>query len=239
LFRFSFLEAKMRKSFLFAAVAAAMSLGVASGHAQVLMYSFEAGDSPNQKDGFLPNGPGFTLSSSTIGATNGSSSLKMVSANTGFEIGALTTADVPAVLTNPALAAVTLDLTISPNDPAFTGGFADLGFVLFVSNAGEGEFGDQYGPPTSDYVNINLAPGTYTGLSIPLVGNDPDTGNPISFGGLLGEGWAVSGFEITDSENGVQTFYVDNIEGVVPEPASIGIGAVSGLMLLARRRRKA
>ena len=224
----------MRHSLVLAAVVAAMSVGVGSARAGTLMYSFESGDAPNSKDGFVNNG--IAPTQTTTGATVGTGALQMVTPG-GYQ-GTYTTSPLPAPLANPGLSAVTLDLTISPNDPAFTGGYSDLGIGLYVSNPGEGEYGMQYVSPTSDWVNIDLAPGTYRGLSIPITGNDPDTFSPISFGGLLGEGWYVSGFQLLIDGNGAQTVYVDNILAVVPEPASLGIGAIGGLMMLARRRRK-
>jgi hypothetical protein len=218
-------------------MAAALLLGASAVHANVPMYSFETGDTGGAKDGFAPNGPGFTLTQDTIGTTQGSNSLKLVTNGGGF-IGALTQTNLPAVLSNPQLSAFTFDFTIPQANPAYTGTFADMGVTLFVSNAGEGEFGMQYGPPTSSYANIDLPNGTSTTLTVPLTGNDPDSGLPESFATLLSKGWAVSGFEITDSENGVQTFYLDNIQGVVPEPASLSALGVIGAMTLVRRRRR-
>jgi hypothetical protein len=225
----------MRKSILSAAAIAVISLGVASAHAQ-LLYSFEPTDSPNSEDGFVNNG--LIRSSSVIGATNGVGSLKLTTPSGGYN-GSYTQTDLPAALSNPNLAAFTADVTISATDPAFTGTYSDLGMGLYIFNAGEGEYGDQFLAPTSDWANIDLAPGTTT-ISVPLVGTDPDTGLPISYSALLAEGWAVGGFNIVDSNSGAaETFYVDNINAVVPEPASLGLGAVAGIMMLARRRRKA
>jgi hypothetical protein len=227
---------KMPKSLLAAAVAAALSLGLASAHAQ-LLYSFESGDSPNSTDGFVPNG--ITPIQTTTGATVGVGALECISS--GEYEGTYTQGDLPALLSNPALTGFTVDVTISPNDlaPSGTDAYADLGLGLFIYNAAEEEFGDPFIAPTSDWVNIDLATGTYLSLSIPLIGDDPDTGNPISYPDLLADGWAVGGFNIVDDSSAPQTFFVDNIQGVVPEPASIGVGVVSGLLMLARRRRKA
>lgn len=221
----------MKYSILSLAALAALTLGAASASAQ-LMYSFETGDSPNGKDGFVPNGA--TVSQDTVGATQGSNSLKVVTG--GGYTGTYTQADLPAPLTNPNLSAVTMDITI-PTTPAYSGNYDDLGVVLFVSNAGEGEYGDQYASPTSAWANIDLAPGSTTTITVPIEGNNPDTGTPVSFGTLLADGWAVSGFQLTMDGDQAQTFYVDNIQAVVPEPASISLIGIAGAMSLLRRRK--
>ncbi|MGA2441116.1 MAG: PEP-CTERM sorting domain-containing protein [Tepidisphaeraceae bacterium] len=224
----------MRKTLLLAAVTAAMSLGVSAAHAQ-LLYSFETGDSPNGRDGFVNNG--LQPTQTTTGATVGSDALELSTPAGGYT-GSYTQADLPALLSNPGLSGFTADVTISPNDPAFGGTYSDMGMGLFIYNAGEGEYGDQFLAPTSDWVNVDLAPGTYTSLYVPLVGNNPDTGLPISYADLLADGWAVGGFNIVDSNSGAaETFYVDNIQAIVPEPASLGVLAGTGLLMLSRRRR--
>jgi hypothetical protein len=224
----------MRYSMLCGAAFAALTLSAVSAHGQ-LLYSFETGDSPNSKDGFVPNG--LLPSQTTTGATVGTGALKLTTPSGGYN-GSYTQGDLPAALSNPSLAGFTFDLTISANDPAFTGTYSDVGLGLFIANAGEGEGGDQFLAPTSDWVNIDLAPGTYTGLYVPLVGTDPDTGLPISYANLLAEGWAPSGFNIVDSNSGAaETFYVDNIQAVVPEPASLAVIGIVGGLALGRRRR--
>jgi hypothetical protein len=227
---------KMRRTVSLAAIATAMFLGVSAAHAQVLMYSFETGDSPNSRDGFVPNG--ITPVQTTTGATVGTGALECISPG-GYQ-GTYTETVVPPLSTNdPALAGYLIDVTITPSNPAPVGTYADLGLGLFISNPGEAEYGDQYIAPTSDWINIDLAPGTYTNLFVPAAGDNPDTGLPDTFSDLVSDGWVVTGFNLVDDSGAAQTFYVDNIRAVVPEPASIGIGAVGGLMLLARRRRKA
>jgi hypothetical protein len=230
----------MRYSLLTAAVVAALSLGAASASAQ-LVYGFETGDPGGGRDGFLPNNGISSTLQSTVGVTQGLNSLQVITPG-GF-VGSYTTADLPAVLSSPGFSGVTADVTISPNDPAFTGTFSDLTMGYFVSNGGEGQFGDLYASPTSDWPNIDLAPGTYTGVSLPLVGSFTDPVTSVTYNSLgalvaAGTGWSVSGAEILVDGNGVQTFYLDNIQAVVPEPASLSVIGLTGAALLARRRRK-
>jgi hypothetical protein len=226
----------MHKSLLLAVVSAAISFGVSAAHAQ-LLYSFEPGDSPNQKDGFVDNGL-FPAASST-GATVGVGALQLSETGGGYN-GSYTQQDLPAPLSNPNLVGFTADVTISANDPAFTGTFANLGMGLFIANPGESEYGYQYIAATSTWPNLDLSPGTYYGLYFTLGGEptDPDTNTQVPWGTLLADGWVPSGFNIVDANNGTQTFYVDNIQAVVPEPASLGALASTGCLMLIRRRRK-
>lgn len=228
----------MHKSLMLAVASAAISLGVSAAHAQ-LLYSFEPGDSPNGKDGFSPNG--LIPSETTTGATVGSDALSLSTVAGGYT-GSYTQTDLPALLSDPSLAGFTFDLTISPDDPSFASGggtYSILGMGFFIENAGESEYGDQYISPEGDWVNIDLAPGTYTSLYVPLNGNNPDTGLPTDYPTLLSDGWSVTGFNIADQNNGApEKFYIDNIQAVVPEPASLGALASTGCLMLIRRRRK-
>jgi len=221
----------MRYSLLYGAAFAALALGAVSAHGQVLMYSFETGDTPNGKDGFVPNG--LLPSQSTTGATIGSDALQLVSPSGGYA-DAYTQTDLPAVLGNPALSAITMDVTTTS---AYAGNYSNLFFGFFISNPGEGEYGDTYTPPNTDWPNLDLSPGTYTGVSIPVIGVDPDTGLPTDWSDMLAAGWYASGFIIgSDSDTG-QTFYVDNVQAVVPEPTSLALIGVVGGLALGRRRR--
>jgi hypothetical protein len=221
----------MKYSILTVAAMAALSLGAASASAQ-LLYSFETGDSPNGKDGFIPNGA--VPSQDTVGATVGSNSLKVVTS--GGYTGTYTQADLPALLSDPNLSAVSMDITI-PTTPVYAGNYDDLGVVLFISNGGEAEYGDQYASPTSAWANIDLTPGSTTTITVPIEGNNPDTASPVSFATLESDGWAVTGFQLTMDGDQAQTFYVDNIQAIVPEPASISLLGAVGAMAFGRRRR--
>ena len=164
----------MHKSLFLAVASAAISLGVSAAHAQ-LLYSFEPGDSPNGKDGFVPNG----LVPTEPPPAPPSVPMHLGLSTTAGGYTASYTQVPPAALSNPSLAGFTFDLTISANDPSFASGggtYSILGMGFYIENAGESEYGDQYISPESDWVNIDLAPGTYTSLYVPLTGNDPDTG---------------------------------------------------------------
>jgi hypothetical protein len=227
----------MRRLFLFAAVLAAASWGAATAKAQnALLYGFEPTDTP-ALDGFF-GVAGVTATQDTIGATQGVGSMKdVVAAGAGFSA-ARTTTDIPGDLNLP-ITAITLDVT---NPTPYAGTFADVGVLMFLSNPGIGDYGEQF--QTDTVANVVFT-GTQT-LTIPLTG--------VNFNGSGDNTWAqelatnpgyeVTGFQLFFSKDtgsgSALTTYVDNIQAVgVPEPATIGIGAISGLFLLARRRRTA
>ena len=212
------------------AVGSVLGLGVTTVQAQVLLYSFEGSDSPNSLDGFAHNGGGITVSPSTIGATNGTGSMELVTtpAGGGF-FGALTIAPAQLqTLDNPAITSVSVDVTV-PATPAFTGGYSDLGITIFVENIPEGEFGYQF---QTDFVpdeNIDLTPGTST-ITIPLQAPDPDSFTDESYSQLLANGFIPTGFEFFIDNNAPDTVYLDNVElnGISPNvQASQWIGGNS------------
>jgi hypothetical protein len=232
----------MRHSLLSAAVVAALSIGAASASAGTLLYSFESTDAAGPTDGFAANGGGITVSQATTGATVGSNSMENVSVSGATFTGALTGSDVPAALSDPSTTSISLDLTIAPGQQ-FAGAFADIGITIFgaLGSGATETFGNQYQVDASSEQNVDLAPGTYS-LNIPLIGTDPSTfalSQPYSE--VLGNGFIPTGFEFfySKSNDAPLSVFVDNVQAVaVPEPASIGLGAISGLMMLARRRRK-
>jgi hypothetical protein len=212
-------------------------------HAQ-LIYSFE---SPAvNPDGFGPNGGGITVTQDTIGATEGTHSMKASVVTGATFVGALTT-NLPAPLNNPpGVSAIKFDMTIGPND-VFTGGFDIVGVTMFGANAPLGQFGLQ--AQFGNFIHVDgKAAGTYTDLTIPLTGAT----NPLtftanqSFNDIFTTGTPdathlnPSGFQffINKSNDAPTTIYFDNVRVVVPEPGSLalaGLGAI-GLIGVAWRR---
>ena len=226
----------MHKSLLTAAIGAALCIGATAARAQ-LLYSFEPTDSPNSKDGFVDNG--LFPSSSVIGATQGVGSLELseTAAGGGYN-GSYTQSDLPATLDDPNLVGFTADITISPTAP-YSGAYSNMGMGFFIGNSTEMEYGLQYIAPTSEWPNSDFSPGTEYSVFFPLDnGIDPDTGTPEPWSTLVDNGWVATGFNIVVANNGPQQIYVDNIQAVVPEPASLGALACTGGLMLVRRRRK-
>jgi hypothetical protein len=223
----------MRKSILGVVAMAALSIGMGSAKA-TLLYSFETGDSPNNVDGFAPNGGGIVVSQDTIGATLGSNSMKLVPS--GSFVGALTTqAASLATLNNPAVSAVKFDMTTTGAGT----GYSDIGVTIFMYNSGlatGGQFQTDFVPADND----DLAPQTVT-VTQPLIGTDPGTFVAHTpYATVLSEGWVPTGFEFFLNGSDNPAVYLDNVNTVsVPEPATLGISAIAGLGLLSRRRRKA
>jgi hypothetical protein len=223
-----------------AASVAALFIGVASSDAGTLLYSFENGDSPDSLDGFAANGGGITVLQSNIGATVGTGAMNNTSAASATFTGALTTL-VPAALNDPSVTAISFDLTIAPGDQ-FTGAFADIGITIFGRTGISPNFnyGVQYQVDPAQEQNVALGPGTYN-LTVALIGTDPYSGAlHQTYGQILNDTFVPTGFEFFygKSADAPLSVYIDNVQ-TVPEPASIGLGAVGGLLMLACRRRKA
>jgi hypothetical protein len=229
----------MKSSILCTAAAAALMFGVASSKASELLYSFETGDSPNALDGFKNLG-GNTLSQGTTGATVGTGALEVNNTNSSFA--GISTTSIPSALLNPAVTAISLDVTI-PAGETSTAGYYLLGVALFDNNAPAdvGEF--QVDGSDEQHLDFYHIPGTGTPftITIPLTGADPNSGVDGSYAQLLANGFVPDGFEIFEDHNGPLQFSIDNIQAVgvsVPEPTSLSLAAVAGGMLLKRRSRK-
>jgi hypothetical protein len=221
-----------RRTFTLAAIALLFSLAASGRAAQnpVLAYSFEDG-----VQGFGPNGGGITVSQDTIGATNGTHSLKVSLVGGQTFAGALTSTIDPSIYGNPpGLDHVLFDLTIvqrfdilNPNPPPDRLGFARIGVFAFGATQPDGggmQIFDkaQLANVAEDEVPIgNLEPGTYRDLRIDM---DKLT-DPLDFGtksfnqifGVLGSGSDLipTGFQFYINKSGGADFpltiYIDNV----------------------------
>ena len=234
------------KKALFGALAAALTLGAAGLAQAAPAYSFEGGSPP---DGFGPNGGGVTVTQDTIGATDGSKSLKVSVVAGATFVGALSGV-VPAPLNDPpGVGAILFDLTIAPGQE-FTGGFAVVGVTIFgASQPGPGQ---QFGLQSqfADFEHIGgKAAGTYKDIRIDLT----SATHPLTFVGgqsfnaIFGPNPGApndvipTGFQlfVNKSNDLPVSFYIDNVRTVVPEPATAVLFCAGAMALVVRRRRQA
>ncbi|MFO0791802.1 MAG: PEP-CTERM sorting domain-containing protein [Pirellulales bacterium] len=233
-----------------AAVAiAAILMYAGSAHAQ-LAYSFE---SPAvNPDGFGPNGAGVTITQDTIGATQGTHSLKASVVTGATFVGALT-GNVNSLINDPpGVNSLLFDMTIGPND-VFPGAFALVGVTIFGASQPDYPGGQQFGLQAqfADFEHIDgKAPGTYTvqidlnSATHPLTFATGQSFNQIF--GTVGSGandvipTGVQ-FFLNKSNDAPLTVYIDNVRvvGTVPEPATIGMLSMGAVVFgsLIRRRR--
>jgi hypothetical protein len=188
-------------------------------HAQVTqVYSFESG-----LEGFTNNGAGTTVSLDTLGATDGSQSMKVAITGSTF-VGAVTEQLHPAIGDPPGLDHVTFDLTITEAFPE--GGFAVVGVMIFGVDQSGFDLQLQTGPsmdPALEFHIDGLAPGTYNDVTIdmtqflhPVTFDFPATFNDIV--GTQGSGpndMIPTGFQLYFNKTGGLDFpltvYIDNI----------------------------
>jgi hypothetical protein len=188
-----------------------------------LAYSFETGTDANP-DGFTQNGPGMTMSRDTIGATQGTSSLKFSQVGGATYTGALNQMPDLNVINNPpGIDHILFDMTIV--DP-FAGAFANV-FVKFFAASQPGP-GQQTGLEVvfADFEHIDgKAAGTYHDIRLDLT----DGTNPItfdehqSFNQIFGPtGLIPTGVQITINKSGDAplTAYFDNFR-VGMSPAAV------------------
>jgi len=212
------------------------------------LYSFE--NPPVNPDGFGPNGGGVTVSQDTIGATNGTKSLKVSLVTPATFVGALTGV-VPLALNDPpGVLSILADMTVT--NPIFTGGFVLVGVTMFgASQPGPGQqFGLQ--AQFADFEHIDgKAAGTYTvqfdlsSATHPLTLQAGQSFDQIF--GQVGSGpndLIPTGFQLFINKSGDQplTVYFDNIRAInTPEPTSAiaGLAGLAGLIVSRRRRQSA
>lgn len=192
-----------------------------------VVYSFET-----DLEGFGPNGPGVTIARDTIGATVGTSSMRMQMVQGASFVGALTGNLKPEVGNPPGMDAIVFDLTITQQFPTEPAGFVDAGITLFGSSQPDYPEGLKEGLDVQfqlDQVSLGALPvGTHQ-ITMPLLhGFHPLTfaaNLPFNdiFGGL---GTGVNdviptGFQIyiNKSATAPWTGYIDNIRvGMLPPP---------------------
>jgi hypothetical protein len=217
----------------FAAGFAALLLGVASANAQ-LLYSYEVISGPGP-DGFF--GLGAAVSQDTIGATEGTHSMKYLVPLSQVFVGARTETVIPAGLFPPP-PAIGFDLTIANANDEYSGaGAARIGITFFGHDIDNGMFGLQVQTNGASEQNIDLGPGTYA-MQIPLFAFGSDLPfSEIFDGDDPADLDVVSAFQFyinKGNDSGI-TVYIDNVRAV-PEPTSM-LGALGGMGLLTLRRR--
>ena len=232
--------------FLHFVLVAAIMLLIGSAQAQVV-YDFETlytglgvPNAGNRPDGF--EGIGLTVAQSTTGATLNTHSMQMaMPAGDTFDAAHDDTPNTPGTDPNSLLfkaSAINYDLTISASDPAFDGGFADLGVTAFYADntdPAHETFGNQL--QSSGFANVNLAPGLYH-QTIAL------TSGAQTFGQFFSNpNFIPTGFQFFLNKGGgnntAMTIYLDNVSAVVPEPASAcllltGLGSLLAMRLRSR-----
>jgi hypothetical protein len=204
--------------------------------ADALGYSFETG-----LDGYAPNGGGITVTQDTIGATQGTQSMKVAVVAGATFVGAATTTLDTTTLGNtaivgdpPGLDHVTFDLTvtqrfgkrINPLAPDPFSGFVSIGVTVFGVN--------QAGQPRDAQIDYNLGkefsagslePGTYPNVRIDLDKMiNPDTFEDNSFNEIFGTQGSSptdiipTGFQLYFNKSGNSsdydhslTLYIDNV----------------------------
>ena len=193
-------------------------------HGDTLAYSFESGT-----EGFAPNGGAFTVEQDTIGATEGSSSLKVAIPGLapGF-VGALTPMLPPAIGDPPGMDHVLYDVTITeefspplPDPP----GFAVIGLTIFGVTQPDfpgGQVGKQVQWQDQEFHIDGLEVGTYRDVPIILTPQfHPITFELATFNeifGTVGSGpndIIPTGFQLyfnkTVNADYPLTVYIDNI----------------------------
>lgn len=191
-----------------------------------LAYSFEAVDELGRPDGFRNNGGGTTVTQDTIGATDGTKSMKVSVVAGATFVGALTEALDPNIFGDPpGLDHVHFDLHITERFDT-NGIFADIGVTVFGVTqpdfpGGQQGVQAQISDLPEDQLGIgNLEPGTYRDQRIDLDKlTDPLTFTTKTFNqifGTLGSGpndMIPTSFQLyfNKSNDNALTVYIDNV----------------------------
>ncbi len=222
--------------------------------AQTLAYSFE---SPSvNPDGFGPNGGGVTITQDTIGATDGTHSMKVSVVSGATFVGALTGNLNPAIGNPPGVDHILFDLTIAPG-AEFTGAFAVMIVTIFGNSQPDYPGGQQFGLQAqfADLEHLEgKTAGTYNDIQIDLT----SATNPLTFQSnqtfdqIFGSGpnqLIPTGFEFIFNKSNDRglTAYIDNVRidpspVPVPEPSTwallaISLGTLAGVNVVRRSRR--
>ena len=214
--------------FFLAPLVAIMATAGALDAADTLVYSFEP-----DLEGFDANG-GLTVSQDTIGATEGSHSMKVSIPSAGFS-GARGNILHPAIGDPPGMDHVLFDLTMETPYPD-AGTFAVVGLQVFcVTQPGENQIAVQIQTEGDQEVRFeDLPAGTYrdmkidlTNLAHPVTGAFPVTFNDIVGTAGSGENDIIpTGFQLYFNKNAGPatpwTFYIDNIRVGMTEAAIEG-----------------
>jgi PEP-CTERM motif len=223
----------------FVCIATAIAIVFSAGTVQAvdtLVYSFESGN-----EGFGPNGGG-TYTQDTIGATQGTGSLKASIPSGATFVGAIT-GNLPAAIGDPpGVDYVLFDMTIGPND-VFPGAFANMGVTIWGCTQG-GACGNQTQFIDEEAI-AGKAAGTHSNLRINLNSSHGGGGSFNDVFGTSGSGSPLipTHFQFFFNKSGTAplTVYIDNVRvGQIPEPATCALLAMGliGLGAIGRRRSR-
>jgi hypothetical protein len=200
-----------------ATVAAAVSCTNDAFAQLTLAYSFETG-----LEGFGPNGGGASVDLDTIGATDGTSSMRFDVEQLATFVGALTGSLTPEIGDPPGMGVVRFDLTLTTAFP--TEGFANAGITIFGASQPDHPNGQQFGLQAqflgNEFALGDLPVGTHeiemelTSAQHPLTFATNQSFNDIF--GEVGSGvndLIPTGFQIyiNKSTHAPWTGYIDNI----------------------------